>query len=235
MFNTRRAILNTIQIVAIASSTIFPLAAMAESQPSSTQENRESRQIANVGLPTNRRDGGSRGGCGTGDVSGFVAIIPETGVNFSASATPKLYFHVPESKQARTIELVLRDDSDRLVYEQFLTVSQKSGVMSVEIPLPITQKSSTEKAGYRWYLSNICNSKNRSQDIVLEGWIEHQPLSESEKQRLASFSDEEKLAFYQKRGFWHDSLELAAKDKEQWSQLLSEVGLASFSDKDLIE
>lgn len=219
---------------------ISPTAILANNQQpvrqtnQQTNRNHNTTQIINGGLPTNRRDGGSRGSCGFSERLGFVALVPESGVNLSASASPKLYFHLPETTREQTLELVLRDAADRLVYEQFLTVSGKSGIMSVEIPLPTAQKSQRAENNYHWYLSSICDPQNRSQDIVLEGWIGHRQISEAKQQKLANLSAQEKFNFYKDQGFWHDSLELATQDRTQWSQLLTEIDLNEFSDVPLI-
>ena len=237
MFSTKK-IKTVLELISIAISlgvTISPLAVVAQTQQSNDQINQTASQIENSGLPTNRRDGGSRGSCDLSDRSGFVALVPETGINLTSSATPKLYFHVPEIEQARTLELVLRDSADRLVYEQFFTVSGESGIMSIEIPLSINQKSQSSETIYHWYLSSICNPQNRSQDIVLEGWLGHQRVSEMQQQTIASLSNPEKFAFYSKQGFWHDSLEVATQNKTQWQQLLTEIGLVEFVDTPFIE
>ena len=225
--------------IAIALNTVAGSLTPINARPNNRQNDRESLASINSGLPSYRRDGATRSGCAI-DSNDFVALVPDRAVNLTASTNPRLYFHVPETDRAQSIEFVLRDRSDRLVYETLITTNGEAGIMSVEIPLPAHQKSLKSGTGYRWYLSNICNPQKRSQDIVLEGWIEHQALSQETQQKIASLTLAEQANFYQQKGLWYDALAIAVTEAQtkqgnisetQWSEFLQNIGLQEFADR----
>ena len=216
----------------------------ASSTPINAGESLQLKEQKNVsstnnGLPSYRRDGGTRGHC-IFDSSEFVALVPDTAVNHTASLRPKLYFYVPETKKSQTIEFVLRDSNDNLIYEEIIDTKDKSGIMSIEIPLDDNRetKSLDSEARYHWYLSNICHPEKRSQDIVLEGWIEHQTLSISTIEKLKQLNLARQVEFYQQQALWYDAIAIAATEiqtnsqhgeQTQWSKLLNDIGLPQFA------
>ena len=234
-----------ITLFAIALNVAIGSLMPARAKPREQKKNSEYVVNTNQGLPSHRRDGGTRSSCASNSSSDdFVALIPDTAVNMTASAKPTLYFHVPKTEQSPKIEFVLRDENDRLVYETAIDTEGEAGIMSVEIPFPVRQKALQSNTEYHWYLSQICNPQKRSQDIVLEGWIQHQVLSPQTQQQIANFSLRERANFYQQQGLWYDALAVAATELEtevennsqtQWSKFLNAIGLDKFADKPLIE
>ena len=229
--------------IAIALNTVAGSLIPIHARPNNRQQDGESVASINNGLPSYRRDGGTRSGCAM-DTNDFVALVPDRAVNLTASTNPKLYFHVPETDEAQSIEFVLRDQSDRLVYETLIETQGEAGIMSIEIPFSVRQKSLKSGTEYRWYLSNICNPQKRSQDIVLEGWIEHQALSPETQQKIASLSLAEQASFYQQQGLWYDALAIAVTEAQtkqgnisetKWSEFLNAIGLEEFVEQPLID
>lgn len=231
----------------IALSSVIGAVVPVNAQPNSNRDknNRESVTITNNGLPSHRRDGGTRSSCLVNSQE-FVALVPDTTVSLTASANPKLYFHVPQTNQSQTIEFILRDRQDRLIYETLIETKGRSGIMSVEIPFSLVAqaKSVGDNTDYRWYLSNICNQKKRSQDIVLQGWIERIQLSKITQEKLAELSPIEQANFYQQQGIWYDALSIAVNQlktqpenilETQWSELLDQIDLEEFVTKPIID
>lgn len=231
-----KRILSTVIIL----SSITGFATYTSAETAKEQKQQESTASTNNGLPFHRRDGGTRSGC-IADNRGFVALIPQTAVNSTASLNPKLYFHVPKTNHSQTIEFVLRDKNDRLIHESFIETEGKGGIMSVNIPLSTQQKSLNSAANYRWYLSYICNKQKRSQDLVLQGWIKHQELSQDTQKQIESFSLEEQANYYREQGLWYDALAVAAiqykqqSSSQKWSEFLTSIGLEELIDEPLIE
>ena len=225
-------------VLAFNAITLFSTPTQAETVK--IKSDKQSKVSSNNGLPFHRRDGGTRSSCGT-KAQDFVALIPATAVNLTASSNPKLYFHVPQTNQSQTIEFVLRDRDDRLVHEAFIETEAQGGIMNIEIPLPHNYNKSLESdSNYRWYLSYICNNQKRSQDIVLEGWIQQQKLSQEKQAQIANYSLHEQVSYYQKSGLWHDAIATAAQhhefssDSARWSEFLSNIGLDEFAERPLI-
>ncbi|MGD1921080.1 MAG: DUF928 domain-containing protein [Pleurocapsa sp.] len=220
--------------------------------PISAAETTKQNSNSDYGLPTHRRDGGSRGinhSCVSNSNSNLVALIPEETVGINASTSPKLFFYVPKLKQQKTLEFVLRNEQDELMYEAFLT-TQGEGIMSVDIPSDVQTNLIEKDTNYHWYLSMICNSQQRSRDIVVEGWMRQSAIDVATKQELDTVDSVAQAELYYEEGFWYDALSVLARDipsekeetivKAKWSELLESVGLkelasAPFIESELIE
>lgn len=215
--------------------------------PISSAESVKQNENSDYGLPTHRRDGGSRGihyGCINGAKSNLVALIPEKIVGINASTSPKLFFYVPKIKSQKTLEFVLRDEQDELIYEAFIT-TKGEGIMTVDIPEEVQVHSTGKDANYRWYLSMICNSKQRSRDIVVEGWMHNSQVDPKIQQKLDNADLVAQADMYHEEGFWYDALSVLANDHQsktqesviraKWSELLESIGLEKIASEPFIE
>lgn len=211
-----------------------------------TSENH--KENPNYGLPTHRRDGGSRNGhnscVANSDNNNLVALIPDQDVGANASNSPKLFFYIPEVKEPKTLEFVLRNEADELIHEAFLTTAGK-GIVGIEIPAEFNSSKLENKQKYHWYLSMICNRQQRSRDIVVEGWMQQSSLDLATKQQLNLADSLTQAELYYEQGFWYDALatlvsESNLSNKEpvvraKWTEFLDSVGLAEFSSESFIE
>ncbi|MGK7898425.1 MAG: DUF928 domain-containing protein [Xenococcus sp. (in: cyanobacteria)] len=232
-------------LVAIAQTSGFTPAHKSTSTANGLPSNRGAggtRVVDNSGLPDYRSPGGSRGNC-LAQGNNLTALIPNNQVNVTASAAPKLFFYIPETKEQKTLEFVLRDHNDQLVHEVFLQTTGQSGIMNVEIPQNITKSLEESQANYHWYLSMICDADDRADDVVLQGKIGYVELENTVKQKLANSSPAEQADFLQQEGIWYDALSVVAKDSDQvmnsaatekWTQMLTEIGLSEFSTQPFI-
>ena len=203
---------------------------------------------SNYGLPTHRRDGGSRGSddncVANAEKHNLVALIPEKTAGISSSNPMQLFFYVPEINNQKTLEFVLRNEQDELLYEAYLTTEGK-GIVSVEVPDTILSNSSLSDRNYRWYLSMICDRQQRSRDIVVEGWMRQKAIDIATSRQLDSASVVEKAEAYNDRGFWYDALSILAENKgsiaeqpmvrEKWLELLQSVGLEELASQPFVE
>ncbi|MGL5941302.1 MAG: DUF928 domain-containing protein [Waterburya sp.] len=199
---------------------------------------------SNYGLPTHRRDGGSRGSgdncVSTADNRNLIALIPEKNIGINASESPQLFFYVPQINKQKTIEFVVRNEQDELVYEAFLS-TKGQGIMNVAIPADMNSNLLKKEQNYHWYFSLICNPQQRSRDIVLEGWLRQEAIDFASQQELNSATVIEQAEFYHQQGFWYDALAVLAKSqieqpliKAKWSELLQSVGLAEVATEPFI-
>ena len=202
---------------------------------------------SDYGLPTHRRDAGSRSSrdnCITdADGRNLIALIPEKTVGINASAAPKLFFYVPKIKKQKTLEFVLRNEQDELIYETFLTTEGK-GIMSVEVPADVRSNSLEAAQNYHWYLSMICNSQQRSRDVVVEGWMRQEAIDFATQQELNAANSIEQAELYYEQGFWYDALSILVENQDssvqqpiiraKWLELLSSVGLAELASEPFI-
>lgn len=201
---------------------------------------------SNYGLPTHRRDGGSRGGednCVSTNEHSLVALIPQHSIGINTSKSPQLFFYVPQIKEPKILEFVLRDEQDKLIYEAFIA-TEGEGIMDVTIPADINANLLKIEQNYHWYLSIICNPQQRSRDLVVEGWLRREEMDLASR-KLNSASVVEQAEMYRKQGFWYDALAILAANlntqaeqpmiRAKWSELLQSVGLGEVAFEPFIE
>jgi hypothetical protein len=173
-----------------------------------------------------------------------MALIPEKTVGINAAPSPKLFFYVPKLKETSTLEFVLRNQKDQLIYETFLS-TEGNGIMSVEVPGSVNSSPLKAEQNYHWYLSMICNNQQRSRDIVSEGWMRQKALDQTLQEKLNNASSLEKVAIYREQGIWFDALSVVVENldsvtektmmQQKWSEMLRSVGLENLASESLIE
>ena len=216
--------------------------------PKQTTDNNNKTVYTDFGLPTHRRDGGSRGSSDNCVASAknqnLIALIPEQTIVANASATPKLFFYVPEITNQKSLEFVLRNEKDELMYEAFLSTKGK-GIMSIEIPANLDFDLLGTEKNYHWYLSMICNEQQRSHDIVVEGWMRQEKIDPAVREQLQTANNSvEQAEVYRDRGFWYDALSVLAENvsvtkepvvQQKWSQMLESIGLKELASQPFVE
>jgi Domain of Unknown Function (DUF928) len=212
------------------------------------EQKSEKTRTADFGLPTHRRDGGSRGSQDSCVVNAenqnLMALIPQKNVGKNASASPKLFFYVPELKKPSTLEFVLRNKQDQLIYETFLS-TEGNGIISIEVPAGVKSNLLETDQNYHWYLSMICNDQQRSRDIVVEGWMRQGRLDLASQTQLNKASSLEKAEVYRQQGFWFDALSALTENpdsvaeetmmRQKWSEMLVSAGLETLASKPFIK
>lgn len=196
------------------------------------------------GLPVHRIGGGSRGGCIANQEQRLIALVPEDSVGMTVSTNPQLFFYIPETTKTNQIEFVVRNQQDQLVYETLLETTDRAGVIAIELPASLQQKSLQTNENYHWYLSMICNQQKRSHDIVVEGWLRRIEIEPAISQKLQDASPLEKASLYQQQGIWHDALSVVAQEQKnasyraaaqaKWIELLNALGLEELANQPLI-
>ncbi|MGB5637173.1 MAG: DUF928 domain-containing protein [Waterburya sp.] len=203
---------------------------------------------SDFGLPTHRRDGGSRGSrdncIADAENQKLMALIPDKTIGINASASPKLFFYVPPVNNQRTLEFVLRNEQDELMYEAFLS-TEGDGIMSVEVPTDVSSNLLKTDEHYHWYLSMICDHQQRSRDIVVEGWMRQESIDLATQEQLSIASSTEQAEVYSEQGFWYDALSVLAENqdsvteqpivRQKWSEMLKSVGLEELASEPFVE
>jgi len=225
---------------------VLNLILLGLANPANAERRQEKTKVSDFGLPTHRRDGGSRGNkcVANAESQNLMALIPQKNVGVNASASPKLFFYVPEMKNQSTLEFVLRNEEDRLMYEAFLT-TEGNGIMSVEVPVDVSSNLLEADQNYHWYLSMICDVEQRSRDIVVEGWMRQEAIDTATQQQLNTANSVEKAEVYREQGFWFDALSALAEQqdssgeqavaRQKWSEMLSSIGLQDLASEPFVE
>lgn len=208
---------------------------------------------SDFGLPTHRRDGGSRGNwnhcVANPENQNLMALIPDDAIASNSTTNPKLFFYVPKTSSQKTLEFVLRDAQDELIYEAFFS-TEGDGILSVEVPDRVSSNLLATEGNYHWYLSLICDRHQRSRDLVVEGWLRQESMNPVAQEQINRVGTVQQAEAYHQQGFWYSALSVLAEDpdlfaqqpllRQKWTEMLGSVGLEElaaepFVDKELIE
>lgn len=201
------------------------------SQPQSTQGKRLTIKtgLSRQGLPGRRTGGGSRDCMGA---CGLVAIAPEKGHILTLAAKPRFLFYLPAMANAgpamanagpamanaesggRTVEFILRDSRNQIVYEADFSVSKTAGFFDLDLAQQQMKTTLRPNENYRWQFSLIANAKNRAHDIDVLGVVQRVLPQDWIPQKgqpgnLALLNQSPSLAqatLYQNLGLWQDSV-----------------------------
>ncbi|MCU0535392.1 MAG: DUF928 domain-containing protein [Hydrococcus sp. Prado102] len=235
-------------ILAIASATsLFSLSLLCLPALSRGQETDNN---SNLGLPTRRIGGGTRGGSHLKDrsageqCSSLVALGPKYLVS-TTEATPTLFFCLPSIEQPREakLELSLYDDNDNLVSQTTITPTEQSGIASLPLPTSEGFKELESDRNYRWHLSLV--EQGTKNERVVEGWIRRVEMKPNLADKLAEASPIERVQLYQQARLWYEALEELARLKrsnpddedvsEQWTALLEGFNLGAIVQVPLLD
>jgi hypothetical protein len=195
------------------------------------------------GVPSRRISAGSRGGnsC-TSSNQPIIALAPLEDPQITTFSSPTLFFYVPQTN-AQALELVLQDENQEVINKSTFKTPAKSGIVSV-----ISASSTPElKVGktYRWFFSAVCDQKERSRDLVVQGSIVRLTPDEKLQKNLVSSDIRERANIYALSGSFTDALTSMAQLRRQrpndtelktdWQDLLRSVNLGAITDAPLID
>lgn len=218
--------------IALASFVNLPLVFWSEIVwAKNTQEGR--------GWPTRRVGGGSRG-CSP-ELSNqpcqpLMALIPND-IVLTASESPTLLFYLPQirNSQAVTMEFVLRNQADELVYETTFKPTPEGGIIRLTLNKSSSFEGLAVNQDYHWYLSIVYNSSDRAHDDVVEGWVRHVPMSSTLAHQISQASSLKQVQLYQEANLWTEAINTLSYLKQSqptdltvaqmWTQMLQSVSL----------
>ncbi|WP_013323759.1 DUF928 domain-containing protein [Gloeothece verrucosa] len=206
-------------------------------------------------FPVRRVGGGTRGECIQAQATSLngsslpcpslIALIPEQLV-ITSSVTPTLLFYIPAigNYEKIQVEFILRNEQDQSVSQASFTSSGQGGIISFTIPKSQSFQGLKTEQNYHWYLSIIYDSRDRSHDEVVEGWLRHRPLETALASQLASSTPLERVQLYQQHNLWHEALYTLAELKrshpddpaiaQMWTGLLGAIDLNMVANEPLI-
>lgn len=180
-------------------------------------------------FPGRRIGGGTRGECVAGRQP-LVALHPVNNLGVTLRDNPSLYFLMPELNETQQVEFILRDSNENSVYETTFDVSTTEKILGVHLPegqLEVAQN-------YHWYFSVICDPQDRSQNIVLTGWL-RRVSPEIIGDELDVEPGLDRVSLYQESGLWTDAIATIVELHQtypdnseihtRWTQLLQTLEL----------
>jgi Domain of Unknown Function (DUF928) len=197
---------------------------------------------SNRGAPGTRQGGATRGGC-VGSGTTLTALVPDNNVGMTTTQYPVIFFYVPQTS-AQVLELSLLDENDNEIYQKNLTPNKTGGIASVNFSsLPGLKPLEVGKS-YHWYLSIVCNTKDRSADIFVDSWVQRIKPDPALQSVLQQAPMGDRSSLYAVNGIWYDSLAALYETRKsnpnnsgtvnEWTELLNSVGLDKVAKEPLV-
>lgn len=183
------------------------------------------------------------GKCEKGKIK-LTALVPENNIGRTVSEYPVFFFYLPET-EAQLAEFVLQDEKGNQIYQTTLKINNSSGVIGVNIPA--NQNVSPLQLGknYRWSVALICDTEDRSADVLETGIVRRVELSADIRSQLEQANSREKAVIYAQNGIWQDALfSLAAARRANpndaqlaadWKSLLDSVKLSEIAGEAMVQ
>jgi hypothetical protein len=188
-----------------------------------------------TGVPGRRADAGSRG-CGDSDsvAKPLTALVPiqktaNAPVVFAKTAAthPTFWFYLPH-RSPFTAKFVLQDQEGNSIYQSDVNLPTNTNLLSVTLPETVAPLATGKQ--YQWFFKLYCQSVSPPESFV-NGWIQRESIPSDLTARLNTASPQQQVQLYAKRGFWHESLDMAASLQQKntkdtaWGELLRSIGL----------
>ena len=195
---------------------------------------------ADVGQPGTSVGGGVRGiPCVVNtkeEIKGLVPSQNRGAVGRTISKAPTLYWYLPENT-AKMGEVVVVDEAGNEVYFAKFDVPSSSGIIKHEIPIDAGLE---EGKKYEWMMAIVCDPDDRAADGYARGNMLVVEEPDGLEEDLAAAANAlEKASAYAKAQLWHDTVnslaEAAEEYPEEWTELLSSVGLEAIANADVLD
>lgn len=186
------------------------------------------------GAPVVRIGGGTRGA--DSESIDLVVISPNHTGN-TVKEQPNLYWYVSKDIKSKVEVTLISDDRDEPVLERFISTPVVAGINVINlVDMGVKLKQNRE---YRWFVSIVSNSSQRSNDIVASGAIQRISPDNGLVDSISEVSNINRARIYAKEGIWYDAIDalmildgndVRSEVVEIKTSLLEQVGLQSVAD-----
>jgi hypothetical protein len=176
----------------------------------------------------------------------LTALIPDKNLGLTTSATPTLFWYVPENS-ASAAEFILTDANDAEIYKARFRVTGEAGIISLSLPESAGLPPLEVGKDYHWSFALICGSTQNSDNsgiVFTDGWIQRIEADDQLAARLANTVEADRAGVYAEAGIWQDAIATLAEQRRtqpnnsalttQWNTLLESVGLTNLSSQPLM-
>jgi hypothetical protein len=197
------------------------------------------------GVPGRREGGGTRGlECPTATTA-LTALIPQSTMGQTISATPTFFYYLPVALD-KTVQFELADERDKTLYKKsFRMVTSRPGIVSVSLGSDGNSPALEVGKNYQWYFTIKCNPKNTTDDVLVSGWINRTALAPTVKIELDRSPDSlAKLSIFAQQGLWYEYLATLAQLRIEspsdaslalkWLEVLNSVELGNIAQEPLV-
>jgi hypothetical protein len=209
------------------------------------------QQFPDDGDPTGRRRGGTsrRGDCPILKMP-LTALVPGEETNNKSflgttiSEYPSFWVYIPElPTDIRSGEFVLQDQEGDDIWRTPITLTGKSGIISVKLP-PNPQYALKPNLKYHWYFNIYCNPTQKNSVYFVDAWVRRVTLTPQLQQQLNKAKSRQ-YKVYIANNIWYDAVsnlgELRRNNLgvnvflEDWTKLLKSVNLPELAPAPIVQ
>jgi hypothetical protein len=162
----------------------------------------------------------------------LTALSPKNQIGLTKLERPKFWVNLPHSP-AKIGEFSIFDATMRGIYQTHIPLVQP-GLLNLEIPT--NAPSLAKNKPYYWTFALVCDPSDRTEDIVVGGWVEYRDISPKFQQQLAKVDQLQQISENLNQGYWYDALSSLIELKKAsypsntqitatWSEILKVVGI----------
>ena len=206
----------------------------------------------NIGAPGRVQGGGTRGPDSSCPIPGkpLKALIPSNRFGATVAAHPSFFVYMPAlwPQTSARVEFVLEDMEGNYIYKSAFKTSGTPGIVTINLPNQGGLSPLQVGKDYKWSYSIICQPdellRERSRDIVVEGWVRRVELNSTLKTQLMQASPQRQAELYAEAEIWHDALATLVQLRRnnpndpvvaaEWAKLLSAAGLDELTKEALV-
>lgn len=159
------------------------------------------------GAPSSTAGGGSRPStvsCTLDELSEqrAIALAPQPFVGFTSQAMPNLWLYLPNN-EVETIEISVFNEQLGGLAQFELDPPDSTGLLSIDLSERVTLPAGNP---LYWTAAFVCDPNRRTEDWVIGGWIQYEPIEMSKQKELQVLSSMEQIDQYASSGYWYDAL-----------------------------
>ncbi|MGD2182522.1 DUF928 domain-containing protein [Lusitaniella coriacea] len=202
-------------------------------------------QSGSAGSTPSRTAGGGVRGSGSScvtkgkDAVPLTVLMPTSNVGTTFQSDPKLFVSIPKTTAIVAEVAILDEDFNEIYVESDFPLpeqlAQNPGIAQFDLKGANLQPNQT----YIWTFALICDSRDRSRDILVEGQFQRLELDSESKAEIGQKTTLEQAKFYASQGVWIETIDLLSalrqSHPEEWNELLNSVGLEELTPMPFVE
>ena len=143
-----------------------------------------------------------------------IPLVPDSegSPTLTTSPSPELFFDIPDVVQASSLEVVLLDRNEEVVYQNSLETGYQPGIIGLNLSDDHNSNALKINDLYHWYLVQECENSSEPK-IVAKGALQRIKLDRELAQKIDDASGLEKVKLYQQANIWHEAIALLAEVK----------------------
>ena len=159
-------------------------------------------------FPTGDHEGGGVRGALTSCATNAnypVPLVPEAATTLTTSPSPTLFFDVPDVVQASSLEVVLLDGDNNVVYQNELETGSQPGIIGFNLSNEGNYSALKVNNSYHWYLIQECDN-SAEPNIIAKGSLQRVELDGELAKEISNASGLEKVKLYRQADIWHEAI-----------------------------